>query len=66
MALRSQQISDEVLRAQCVLLFVGQLYIIIVIQMLFDIECETNKNAINIYLTIMLAKNLYCDTNAFF
>ncbi len=38
----------------------------IVTQMLFDIECETIKNAINIYLTIMLAKNLYCDPNAFF
>jgi hypothetical protein len=55
MALRSQQISDEVLRAQCVLLFVGQLYIIIVIQMLFGIECATIKNAINKYLSIMLA-----------
>jgi len=55
MALRSQQISDEVLKTQCVLLFVGQLYIIIVIQMLFGIECATIKNAINKYLSIMLA-----------
>jgi len=33
--------------------------------MLFDIECATIKNAFNKYLSIMLAKNLYCDPNAF-